>query len=67
MAKRAFLKLRLNTCRQSQKSQFTTNNNLQKIYWFYREDLNLKQKKKRQIKTQKINTLKTGKAREVRI
>ena len=54
MAKRAFLKLRLNICRQSQKSQFTTNNNLQKIYWCYREDLNLKPKNrigKRQLKS----------------
>ena len=67
MTKRAFLKLRINICKQSQKSQFTTNNNLQKLYQCYHEDLNLKPKKKRQIKTQKINALKTDEAREVRI
>ncbi|GGE99304.1 hypothetical protein GCM10008027_25240 [Pseudoalteromonas gelatinilytica] len=67
MAKRAFLKLRINICRQSQKSQFTTCDNLQKLYWCYPKDLNLKPKKKRQIKTRKINALKTDKAREVRI
>ncbi len=67
MAKRAFLKLRLNICRQSQKSQFTTNNNLQKIYWRYREDLNLKPKNRREIKTIKISTLKIDRIREVRI
>jgi hypothetical protein len=67
MAKRAFLKLRLNICRQSQKSQFTTNNNLQKIYWCYREDLNLKPKNRIEIKTMKINTLIIDRIREVRI
>lgn len=67
MAKRAFLKLRLNICRQSQKSQFTTNNNLQKIYWCYREDLNLKPKNRREIKTIKINALIIDRIREVRI
>lgn len=67
MAKRAFLKLRLNICRQSQKSQFTTNNNLQKIYWCYHEDLNLKPKNRREIKTIKINALIIDRIREVRI
>ena len=67
MAKRAFLKLRLNICRQSQKSQFTTNNNLQKIYWCYREDLNLKPKNRIEIKAMKINTLIIDRIQEVRI
>ncbi len=67
MAKRAFLKLRLNICRQSQKSQFTTNDNLQKIYWCYREDLNLKPKNRIEIKAMKINTLTIDRIREVRI
>ncbi len=53
MAKRAFLKLRINICRQSRKSQFTTSDNLQKLYQCYREDLNLKPKKKGEIKEQK--------------
>lgn len=67
MAKRAFLKLRLNICRQSQKSQFTTSSNLQKIYWYYREDLNLKPKNRIEIKAMKINTLIIDRIREVRI
>lgn len=67
MAKRAFLKLRLNICRQSRKSQFTTSNYLQKTYWRYHEDLNLKPKKNREINKLKINALMIDRIREVRI